>query len=76
MSYSKSRIVLGFLNDSFPFKVYIPFVLVRVCISVPLAYERLEINPVPDLKLLLFLHNTNNLLNCLGQVHNIVCDTS
>lgn len=74
MSYRKSRIVPGLSNDTFPFKVFIPFVFVRIFISVPLAYETAEINPVPDLLLLLFLHNINNLLNCLEQVHNIICD--
>lgn len=71
MSYSKGRIVPGVLNDALPFKVFIPFIFVRVFISAPLAYETLEINPIPDHQLKLF-HNTNNLLNCLGQVHNIV----
>lgn len=76
MLYGKSRIVPGVLNDGFPFEVFIPFMFVRVFISVSLAYERLETNLISDLQLLLFLHNTNNLLNCLGQVHNILCDTS
>lgn len=54
------------MNDAFLFKVFIPFIFVRVFISVPLAYERLQINPIPDLQLL-SLHNTS-LLSCLEEV--------
>ena len=75
MSYSKGRIAPGVFNDAFLFKVFIPSIFVRVFISVPLPYERLEIKPVPNLQLL-FSHDTNNLLSCLGQVHNIACDAS
>lgn len=40
---------------------------------MPLAYERLEINPIPDLQLL-SLHNTS-LPNCLGEVTQVSCVT-
>lgn len=64
--HSIKQQVPGILNDYFLFKEFIPFIFVRVFISVPLTYERLEINPIPDLQLL-SLHNTS-LPDCLGQL--------
>lgn len=37
--HSVKQKVPGILNDAFLFKVFIPFIFVRVFISVPLAYE-------------------------------------
>lgn len=54
--HSLKQKVPGILNDAFLFEEFIPFISVRVFISVLLACERLEINPIPDLQLL-SLHN-------------------